>query len=72
MSNSINQWFSNSSYYVQKLDDPVQTHAVYGVTNSPADIQLVKDVLKSKGANRFRVVKNDFGKAIICFKYGAK
>ena len=55
--------------YVQELFDPVQTHAVYGTNDDKEEITSVISKLKSIGATRFRVVKNDYGKAIVCFKY---
>jgi hypothetical protein len=59
---------SNPKYYVQPIFDPNQTHAVYGVGNDPAEINEVKRKLKEYGATLFRVVKNGYGFAIICFK----
>lgn len=58
----------NPKHYIQPLFDPVQTHAVYGVRNDPAEVNEVKRKLKENGASRFRVVKNAYGFAIVCFK----
>jgi hypothetical protein len=54
--------------YIQTLFDPVQTHAVYGVTAD--NLSEVKKELKALGATRFRVLKTGFGTLrIVCFKY---
>lgn len=51
--------------YVQKMFDPVQTHALYGITESAvADIKIR---LKDLGATRFRVVKTRSAFRILCF-----
>ena len=63
MSDVISQ-FQGS--YIQTLNDPIQTHALYGVLTS--DITNAKLALSQQGATRFRVVKNSYGFAIICFK----
>lgn len=52
--------------YVQTIFDPIQTHALYGVSKTQKDD--AKAALKKIGAKRFRVVNNDFGMSIICFK----
>ena len=52
--------------YVQTIFDRVQTHALYGISKSQKD--EAKEALKKIGAKRFRVVNNDFGMSIICFK----
>lgn len=55
----------NGSYF-QPLFDPVQTHALYGLTE--ATLPSAKEELSKLGANRFRVVavsKNGF--RILCF-----
>ena len=53
------------SYY-QKIYDPIQTHAIYGVAKSDKD-SIVKS-LKSIGAKKFRTVQpNAKGLTIICF-----
>lgn len=44
-----------SDSFQQKLFDPVQTHAVYRLTDET--LPAVKEELKQKGATRFRVVK---------------
>lgn len=41
--------------YQQTLFDPVQTHAVYGLTEDT--LKEVKEQLKKNGATRFRTVK---------------
>lgn len=48
--------------------DPVQTHAVYGVSKDL--LEQVKSELKSKGAKRIRVVMNKHYPSlnIVCFK----
>ena len=56
----------HSGSYIQQLFDPVQTHAVYGITES--DIPNLKHRLTILGAKRFRNVKcvnSDF--RILCF-----
>ena len=53
-------------YQVNKLFDPVQTHAAYGVPVSEKD--RVVAALKEKGATRFRIVKTGYGTLIVCFK----
>ena len=53
--------------YTQKLFDPVQTHAVYGVTLSRVD--KVKEIIKKHGGKRLRMVTaNCKAFRIICFK----
>ena len=55
--------------YIQTLHDPIQTHGWYGLSASGNDVQKAKDLLKSVfKANNFRVVKNGYGFAILCFK----
>ena len=44
-----------------------QNMALYGVKIE--DVREWKLKLKKAGAVRFRVVKNEWGKAIICFKW---
>jgi len=63
--------FSNVTYqfrgsYVQTIFDPVQTHALYGVSKTQKD--EAKAALKEIGAKRFRITSTKFGFAIICFK----
>jgi hypothetical protein len=55
--------------YIQKLFDPVQTHAIYGV--SAESLLSVKKELKEAGATHFRVLTPRSAKylRIICFKY---
>jgi len=55
-------------YTVGKIYDYIRTHAVYGVPNNPDAINRVKEVLSKNGATKFKVVKNDYGFAIVCFK----
>lgn len=54
--------------YIQELFDPVQTHAIYGVSKSR--MNEAKDMLKKHGAKRFRIVNPRAAKdlVIICFK----
>lgn len=52
--------------YISTIFDPIQTHALYGVSKTQKD--EAKAALKKIGAKRFRVVNNDFGMSIICFK----
>ena len=52
--------------YVQTIFDPIQTHALYGITKSQKDDAI--EELKEIGAKRFRVVNNRYGFSIICFK----
>ena len=58
--------------YIQKLFDPIQSHAIYGV--DVKDAPEMKDKLKQCGAFKFRVIKNVYNKAVICFalRKGAK
>jgi len=58
----------HSRMYVKELFDPIQTHAVYGVTRDT--VPQVKLFLKqSCGATRFRVVKTRASDlVIVCFK----
>ena len=60
--------------YFQTLFDPVQTHGLYGLVEG--NLQEAKDMLKSLGAKRFRVVKcrgminrKDNGFRVLCFKW---
>jgi hypothetical protein len=55
----------NNDRYVQTLFDPVQTHALYGLTKETID--SFKKQLKELGANRFRTVSTRFGFKILCF-----
>jgi hypothetical protein len=64
MFNEVTRQFRGS--YVQTVFDPVQTHALYGITKGEA--AEAKEALKAIGAKRFRVVNNSYGFAIICFK----
>lgn len=54
----------NSSSYMMSLFDPVQTHAVYGL--SLDDVSIIKQSLKKQGAKQFRLLKNK-GFPILCF-----
>lgn len=58
----------DSNFYVKYVFDPVQTHALYGVINSPSNIKSIKNQLKEIGATHLRVVKNK-EYVTICFKY---
>ena len=66
-------WSYFPNCYFQTLFDPVQTHGLYGLTEN--NLQEAKDMLKSLGAKRFRVVKcrnlinKDNGHRILCFKW---
>ena len=51
---------------IQKIFDPCQTHAIFGIDKS--DKEKAKTMLKEAGASRFRISTNKFGFAIICFK----
>ena len=62
--NDVTYQFRGS--YIQTIFDPIQTHALYGVMKD--DAPKAKKLLKEAGASRFRVIKNNFGFAIICFK----
>lgn len=53
-------------YEVRKLFDPIQTHAAYGVPLEQVD--RVKEVLRERGATRFRVQNTPSGLRIVCFK----
>ena len=55
--------------YYQRLFDPHQTHGLYGVRVD--DVPRWKEYLKENGAKKFRVVKNQYGFAIICFAWQA-
>ena len=53
---------------ITSIDDPVQTHAIYGLASS-SDVYRLKNILKEeKLANRFRQIKNHFGNYILCLK----
>lgn len=52
--------------YILPLFDPIQTHAVYGITD--ADIANLKKQLITLGAKRFRTVKiRKSDLRILCF-----
>lgn len=57
----------SSGKYYQRIDDPHQTHALYGVNIE--NVPKYKEYLKSHGAKKFRVVKNRYGYGIICFEW---
>jgi hypothetical protein len=59
-----------AGYEIQELFDPVQTHVTKGV--AIAQVPQVKADLKQAGATRFRVVKNEYGSAAVCFKIKSK
>jgi hypothetical protein len=62
--NELCEMFPGS--YYQKISDPVQTHAVYGVAKS--DKEYVVKSLKYIGAKRFRIVQAGIkGLIIVCF-----
>lgn len=62
-------WLSGGGQYVQSLYDPVQTHALYGITKRSLDDWKEK-LGQNKGINRFRTVKANSGDyVILCFKY---
>jgi len=70
-------WLYYRNCYFQTLFDPVQTHGLYGLTEN--NLQSAKDMLKSLGAKRFRVVKcrslidrKDNGFRILCFQWPRK
>ena len=52
--------------YIQTIFDPVQTHALYGVTKSFKHEAIA--ALKNAGAQRLRTVSNRQSFVIICFK----
>ncbi len=62
--NNIKKSFQEEGVYWEKLFDPEQTHAFYGVSSNRID--EIKLLLKNKGAKKFRVVKNK-NNPIICF-----
>jgi len=64
MLRSITSQFEGS--YVKTLHDPIQTHALYGVSNE--DVYRAKLELSKVGAVRFRLVKTSYGLTIVCFK----
>lgn len=56
------------SLTVVPIHDPRQTHAVFGVSNTPENIARVKEALRVIGANKFRMSKaNSKHLIIICF-----
>ncbi len=57
----------NSNMFYEPLWDPHQTHGLYGVRVD--DVPYWKEYLKKHGAKKFRVVKNRYGRAIICFAW---
>lgn len=67
MSAKLNAIFGDwrGDRYGNPVYDPVQTHALYGITAS--DIDKFKEDLKRIGAKRFRTVSNRFGFKILCF-----
>lgn len=66
--NTLNS-ICNDRQYIQTIHDPVQSHALYGTPYDKKEIEDVNQRLKNIGASRFRVIKNDYQMAIICFKY---
>ena len=62
----IKKLVSGFSYFkIDTLFDPIQTHAIYGI--SKCDIEPIKNKLKPI-ANRFRKVKANNDSYILCFK----
>jgi hypothetical protein len=58
----------SGNQYVQSIFDPVQTHAIYGISSSQ-EVSELKIKIKNSGlGNRFRQIKNRFGNYILCFK----
>ena len=57
----------DSNMFYEPLFDPHQTHGLYGVRVD--DVPYWKEYLKKHGAKKFRVVKNHYGRAIICFAW---
>ena len=55
-----------SKCYMQKIYDPKQDFAMYGLTES--NVNSAKMMLKDKGGQYFRVVKNRYKSYILCFK----
>lgn len=51
---------------IQKIYDPKQDFAMYGLTKTTVD--SAKRMLKKRGGQYFRVVKNRYGFCILCFK----
>lgn len=64
----LNYKYGGNGRYVQGLFDKVQTHGLYGITKDRVDTWK-ESLSNNKGISRFRVVKNSYGYAIICFKY---
>lgn len=64
--------YCTSGTYIQILFDPVQTHALYGISRNQVD--HFKDIMKKDPSiSRFRTVKaNSPYYAILCFKYDPK
>lgn len=58
--------FSERNTYYQDLFDPVQSHALYGI--SKKEVPEYKAKLTALGATRFRTVTSNGGGAILCFK----
>ena len=65
INNAVNS--ACGKYYVKPIFSPKQNYAVYGVANEKFYIDEVKERLTKIGASKFRLVKNEFGFAIICF-----
>lgn len=62
----------SGNQYVQSIFDPVQTHAIYGLSSS-SEVSELKFKIKNNGlGNRFRQLKNRFGNYILCFKISNK
>jgi hypothetical protein len=55
-----------NNFDVETIYDHRQTHAVYGISDK-SELEDIKKALKAKGANKFRQVKNNFNRYILCF-----
>lgn len=59
----------NSEVYIQKIFDPIQNHAVYGIKNKEI-LEDVRNYLKKYGGTKFRIVKLKKNSGfILCFKF---
>lgn len=63
----LNSKFRKEGRYVQKIFDPIQTHALYGIPVE--DLSEFKKQLRELGAKRFRQVKASHGFVTLCFKF---
>jgi hypothetical protein len=55
----------DSNLYIKTLHDPIQTHAIYGITKDRQKAAV--EQLKALGATKFRMVGTN-GFKVICFK----